>query len=98
MLDTAGKSAGSLTDVMERSRLTSFVERAKAAGLIAGLAGSLRIGDIGPLAALKPGILGFRGALCTGGRTGVLDAGKVLHVRQAIDAAANDDVTKRSVA
>ena len=46
MLDTADKSAGSLTTVLSQDRLAEFVRKAQANGLFAGLAGSLALGDI----------------------------------------------------
>lgn len=99
MLDTADKSAGALTSIMEPARLAAFVDRAKGAGLIAGLAGSLKIDHVAQLCALKPDILGFRGALCTSGRTSALDATRVRRVRDAIDRArAANGLTERSVA
>lgn len=97
MLDTAGKTSGALTDVMDLKRLSGFVQRAKAAGLVTGLAGSLRIEHVAQLCALKPNILGFRGALCALGRTSALDTNRVRQVREALDRATSA-VTGRSVA
>lgn len=99
MLDTADKSAGPLSEVMATEKLQAFVERARRAGLIAGLAGSLRRQHIPPLAALRPDILGFRGALCSGGRTGALQESLVAGVRDDIAAAREKfSRTERSVA
>jgi len=64
MLDTAVKDGRSLLDHMTLARLQSFVASARACGLIAGLAGSLRIEHIDALSSLTPDYLGFRGALC----------------------------------
>lgn len=66
MVDTAAKGAGSLRDHLSPARLASFVNQAHGRGLFAGFAGSLRLSDIEPLMRLKPNVLGFRGALCTG--------------------------------
>jgi uncharacterized protein (UPF0264 family) len=87
MLDTADKSAGSLTAVLSRERLREFVRNAQAAGLSAGLAGSLRVSDIAGLARLAPDVLGFRGALCTSGRTSALDSARLAAVRNVIESA-----------
>ncbi len=85
VIDTAGKDGRTLRDHMSASELRSFVGQAQAAGLLAGLAGSLRIGDIGDLLALEPDVLGFRGALCAGRRReGAIDAAAVRAVRHAI--------------
>ena len=54
MLDTAAKSGGALPDVMDAARLQSFITAAQRAGMLAGLAGSLRLKHIAPLLPLKP--------------------------------------------
>lgn len=64
MLDTADKRQGSLTELRSFPWLKDFVERAKARGLLVGLAGSLRLKDVSSLRALDPDYLGFRGAVC----------------------------------
>ena len=74
MLDTEDKAAGGLRAVLDMPTLAGFVRRARAAGLLCGLAGSLRAADVPPLLALSPDYLGFRGALCgRAGRAGRLD-------------------------
>ncbi|MDJ0514370.1 MAG: (5-formylfuran-3-yl)methyl phosphate synthase [Methyloceanibacter sp.] len=67
MLDTAGKGGASLTDYLPIREIQRFVEGARRAGLQAGLAGSLRARHIAPLLALRPDVMGFRGALCERG-------------------------------
>jgi uncharacterized protein (UPF0264 family) len=64
MLDTANKAAGRLTTVLPANELSKFVLLARKSGLMSGLAGSLRLEDIAPLASLGSDVLGFRGALC----------------------------------
>ena len=104
MLDTADKSSGALPDVLDSSRLSDFIARARASRLMAGLAGSLRAQHIAGLVALRPDVIGFRGALCDGGRTGQLDPARVQGVRDALDAAiaclsySEGHFAKRSVA
>jgi uncharacterized protein (UPF0264 family) len=68
MLDTAGKQAGALLDHMTVGDIARFVEAARARGLMVGVAGSLRPLHVAPLLALSPDVIGFRGALCAGGR------------------------------
>ena len=88
MLDTAHKGSGRLTECMDMDRLNLFVGRARGAGLLVGLAGSLRIADIAPLAGLAPNYLGFRGALCGAeGRIGQLNPVALRAVRSEIDRA-----------
>ena len=70
MLDTAGKSSGSLLDYLSVEALTDFVAAAKAEGLSVGLAGSLSAEQVPSLLPLQPDLIGFRGALCRGGARG----------------------------
>jgi uncharacterized protein (UPF0264 family) len=65
MIDTAGKSGGLLT-LTSLGALGEFIALARRHGLMAGLAGSLRVADIDRLAPLGPDLLGFRGGLCEG--------------------------------
>jgi uncharacterized protein (UPF0264 family) len=84
MLDTADKRAGGLRRHLADDRLAEFVHRAREHSLIVGLAGSLGLADIAPLARLRPDYLGFRGALCAGGRDGSIDANAVRAVRRTL--------------
>lgn len=70
MLDTAGKQTGSLLDHMTLEEIERFVTASRQAGLMAGVAGSLRTAHVAPLLALAPDIIGFRGALCRDGLRG----------------------------
>lgn len=87
MLDTADKAAGGLRVHRCDAALSQIVRRARSLGLLTGLAGSLSVADIPFLAALGPDYLGFRGALCRGGRAGPLDPGAFQEVRAALDRA-----------
>lgn len=85
MLDTAAKDGHTLLDHRETEALRDFVSGARAAGMFAGLAGSLRLTQIPELLALAPDILGFRGALCRASdRRAALDAAALAAVRRAI--------------
>jgi uncharacterized protein (UPF0264 family) len=86
MLDTAEKQGGGLRDHLDSARLSEFVTRTRAAALLCGLAGSLRLEDIPALLPLRPDYLGFRGALCQAGRTGTLDPARVRAVCAAVRA------------
>lgn len=99
MLDTADKAAGALPDVLSARALATFLDTARQHKLLAGLAGALRKQHIASLVALQPDIIGFRGALCDGGRSSALDATRVASVRQTIDRAVSAlQTSKRSVA
>lgn len=84
MLDTAVKGSGCLLDHLPAGEMSRIVSRAKARGLSIGLAGSLRAADIPILLALQPDVLGFRGALCRGARTGRLDSEATRTIRALI--------------
>jgi uncharacterized protein (UPF0264 family) len=85
MLDTAVKDGRTLSDHRTPAELHRFIGEAHAAGLFAGLAGSLRVGQIPELLAHEPDVLGFRGALCKArDRQQALDAAAMSAVRRAI--------------
>lgn len=91
MIDTFDKSNGSLREYLSNDMLREFVGSCRNLGLMAGLAGSLHLRDVAPLAALRPDLLGFRGALCgAAGRNGPLSAERVKLVREAFELAAPD--------
>ena len=85
MLDTADKAAGHLLRHQPVAALARFLAEARAHGLVAGLAGSLRLDDVDLLAPLGPDYLGFRGALCRGGRGTPLDPGLLSQLRRKLD-------------
>jgi uncharacterized protein (UPF0264 family) len=72
MLDTAGKGEGTLLDFMALDDIAHFVDAGRRAGLMVGVAGSLGPAHVAPLLALRPDVMGFRGALC---REGLRDKG-----------------------
>ena len=67
MMDTADKNGARLTATTSLGALQEFVDMARAADLVSGLAGALTLGDIPSLRALQPDYLGFRSALCAEG-------------------------------
>jgi uncharacterized protein (UPF0264 family) len=85
MLDTADKQGGPLTARLPMAELREFVAAARAAGLLTGLAGSLSAADARLLLPLGPDYLGFRGALCEGGRRDQeIDAQAVTRIRDLV--------------
>lgn len=93
MLDTAAKKSGRLVDCQSPENLGEFVRMARQSGLFCGLAGSLKLEDIGLLGRFGADILGFRGALCLDSdRTFAIDEGRVASVRAALDALSDCDV------
>ena len=87
MLDTADKRSGSLCRHLDVTVLGRFVGTAREHDLLSGLAGSLRLEDVGTLARLTPDFLGFRGALCRGGRRSTLDQELLRAMRREVDGA-----------
>lgn len=86
MLDTAEKGVKCLRDYLPTETLAAFVRQAQDLGMLCGLAGSLRLGDISVLLRLGPDYLGFRGALCASSqRTGTLEPARLRAVRDAIE-------------
>jgi (5-formylfuran-3-yl)methyl phosphate synthase len=84
MVDTADKQAGSLFDCAPLSALQHFIATARAASLMCGLAGALRMQHLPQLAALAPDFAGFRTAVCAGDRGAALDAQRLHTLRQAV--------------
>ena len=91
MLDTGDKASGSLTALYGVPDIAAFCRMVRRRGLLLGLAGSLRISDIPRLAPLRPDYLGFRGALCAGGRTGVLDEDRVREALRVLTRSCDDE-------
>jgi uncharacterized protein (UPF0264 family) len=87
MIDTFDKAGGGVRRHLDDVALRAFVASAQASGLLAGLARSLTAADNAPLAALRPHYLGFRGALCEGGRGARLSAARLATVRGLLDQA-----------
>lgn len=84
MLDTEAKSAGLLA-VMEMPEIAHFVAAARRAKLMVGLAGSLKVVDVGTLLPLQPDLLGFRGGVCENeDRRRPLDPARVRAVATAL--------------
>ncbi len=91
MIDTRTKDGRRLVDHLGLPQLASFTDACRRAGLLSGLAGSLRLDDIPALAALAPGYLGFRGGLCAGAdRRGGLDPALVREAARRLAAAPVD--------
>ncbi len=86
LLDTLGKDGRDLFTFMTQSEVKAWVGAARAAGLMAAVAGSLRAESLGSIREIDPTVVGVRGAACTGGRAGTIDVEKVRALRRALDA------------
>jgi len=85
MLDTWDKRHGALLDVLAADRIVEFVSRVHALGMFAGLAGSLKPEHLAQVLAWAPDFVGFRGAICEGGRTGRVLRDKALALARGFD-------------
>ncbi|QWF69499.1 (5-formylfuran-3-yl)methyl phosphate synthase [Methylomonas paludis] len=82
MLDTMDKQLGSLPQIVSAAELAEFVYLSKQAGLLCGLAGSLKLADISELLPLQADYLGFRGGLCHQScRTAELDTSRIAAIK-----------------
>lgn len=85
LFDTFDKSAGRLLDHLPIERLADLVDRLRANGRLAALAGRLRADDLPMLARIGPDVLGVRSAACVdGNRNGVIDADRVRELQRSI--------------
>ncbi|SFL95221.1 (5-formylfuran-3-yl)methyl phosphate synthase [Variovorax sp. OV329] len=77
MADTQDKKSGSLFEVLPQEEMRRFVDTAREAGVMVGLAGALRAEHVGLLRNLAPDFAGFRTAVCIGDRSAALDPGRL---------------------
>ncbi len=68
LLDTYLKSAGSSIDHWGWDRLERLIEQTRQQGMELAIAGSIGLEHIDRLKSLEPAYIGFRGAVCEGGR------------------------------
>jgi uncharacterized protein (UPF0264 family) len=86
LIDTHVKDGKRLVDWWSPDRLTGWVAKAQAEGLLVGVAGALGTGDIAAVASANPDVIGFRGAACMSGRLGTISADRVAELRRELDA------------
>jgi hypothetical protein len=77
LVDTWGKSKGSLVELWRRAEIAAFVGQARRVGLMVLLAGSLSAECLPSVVTLAPDFVAVRGAACRGGRSGPLDPGRL---------------------
>jgi uncharacterized protein (UPF0264 family) len=86
LIDTHTKDGRDLLHWMPPAQLRGWIRDARRAGLLTAIAGSLDGPGMLAAADCGPDIVGVRGAVCEGGRGGVLQAERVRSVREALDA------------
>src|SRR3954467_3371419 len=84
LIDTWSKDGRGLLQHMSLSALADWVTRARRAGLLTAVAGSLTADDLEILRELGPDVVGVRGAACRGGRAGTVDPQRLQHLRTAL--------------
>ncbi len=84
LLDTFRKDAGDLFSWISAAVLRRWAAGVRGHGLLAAVAGSLRLESLAAAVAAGPDIVGVRGAACGGGREGVVDAELVRALRAVI--------------
>ena len=87
LLDTYDKTGPGLTTLMTDGALRGFVARAQSLGQFVALAGKLTAEDIDFAHDVGADIVGFRGAACDGGRSGVVNTARVRALRRQVDRA-----------
>ena len=85
LIDTWVKDGRGLLHYMPVNVLTDWVRRARRAGLLTALAGSLAVDDLERLREVAPDVVGVRGAACRGGRSGTLDPARLQRLRATLD-------------
>lgn len=84
LLDTWAKAGGDLFHHLAEPALRAWIKRARAAGLLVALAGSLSAQGVRAVAELPADIVGVRGAACIGGRAGAVSEGRVAELKAAL--------------
>jgi len=79
LVDTSRKDGRTLLDHLPIESLAAISRRARAAGLLFAVAGSLDPDAVSRLGVIAD-VVGIRGAACRGGRSGSVDAGRVAEV------------------
>jgi uncharacterized protein (UPF0264 family) len=84
LVDTLTKNGRTLLDWWPEARLYAWINDARTAGLLVAIAGSLGLSELTRAAALSPDVIGVRGAACSGGRSGTVEASRVAPLRAAL--------------
>jgi uncharacterized protein (UPF0264 family) len=85
LVDTHNKEGPGLLEWLDLDQLGSLAQRAQAAGMVFGVAGSLDLEAVQAVARLAD-VVGVRGAACRGGRSGTVDAVLVRSLRERLEA------------
>jgi uncharacterized protein (UPF0264 family) len=84
LVDTFDKHAGPLCQHIARAELARLIATARKREMMCVVAGSLDLNAINDILPLEPDYVGVRGAVCSGGRTGKLDAARLRRVADVV--------------
>ena len=84
LIDTALKDGRTLFDHRDGPAMARFIADCRRRGLLCGVAGSLGLRHVPLLVELGPDVVGVRGAICGGGRSGRLDPRRLRSFRAAL--------------
>ncbi len=84
LLDTSDKAGPGLLALLGSCRLAQLRQRAEEAGIWLAVAGGVSMATMPDVIAARPHVIGVRGAVCSGGRAGVLEVNRVVELRDAI--------------
>lgn len=85
LLDTSRKAGATLFASVGVHALSTLRRRATRQGIWLALAGGITIDDLERLGEIRPHVLGVRGAVCDGPRTGALSCRRVQELRHALN-------------
>ncbi|HEX6407990.1 MAG TPA: (5-formylfuran-3-yl)methyl phosphate synthase [Gemmatimonadales bacterium] len=85
LMDTWSKDGRHLFDWIEPGRVRDLVNQARCAGLLTALAGGLGQEQLPAVCRVDPDIVGFRGALCQGGREGQINRARVRRLKTLLE-------------
>ena len=86
LIDTWSKGGRHLFHWIEPERVRDLVNQARCAGLLTALAGGLGPEQLPAVCQVDPDIVGFRGALCQGGRDGKVNRARVRRLKTLLEA------------
>ena len=84
LIDTLGKSGTTIFECAGSASLIGFLEACRRLHLLSAVAGSIGRAHLSRVRALGPDLVGARGALCRGGRSGPLDPDRLRDFRAAL--------------
>lgn len=84
LLDTSRKDGPGLFGSVEPQSMAELREQATRHGIWLAVAGGVTITNLAQVAVVRPDVLGVRGAVCQGTRTGTLSAALVVQLRDAL--------------